>query len=133
MKANEASGMLQAMGSRLLSEARQAPSGAVDVGNFQIAQAIKVNRERVRRRKRYADSPIVYALIFVTNENKMYIGKTILKPGIRRMEHIRTAKNGGSYNVHKAIRKYGEKFVKIKVLAVKNSGAKVYSGRSPSG
>lgn len=59
---------------------------------------------------------ILYRLVFPNG--KSYIGITSRTIEERFYEHCKTAKNNGSYAIHKAIRKYGKENILIETLVI---------------
>lgn len=62
----------------------------------------------------------IYKITNIIN-GKIYIGKTTKTIEERFKEHVKTAKLGKGYNLHKAIRKHGQENFKIEVIFVNSS------------
>lgn len=58
---------------------------------------------------------VIYKITNLVN-GKVYIGKTINKPRNRFLAHLKEARNGSQYYLHRAIRKYGKDNFKFEVI-----------------
>jgi group I intron endonuclease len=51
---------------------------------------------------------------------KLYVGQTIIPPSYRWTQHLRNARNGCNFPLHRAIRKYGKEEFIISVIVCKS-------------